>query len=197
MKSQTLGLVIILNLLALPGYAATNQLNQASQMWQINPANSHVSFSVKNMGLTVKGKFNSVTGDVAYNGHNFEGASVRASVDPGSIDTGMGPRDHHLKSKDFFNVTKFPEMQFHSEKVVPAADGSFDIVGILTMHGVPQEVTLKAAPMTKPAIGADGKAHISTEATANLNRKDFSIGGLAASTISSNVDIQLKIDLQK
>ena len=175
-------------------FAATSPANQD---WQIDQGKSQICFSLKNMGLPVKGKFKVVAGKVVYDGNKISEAVVHATIDPASIDTGIGLRDHHLKGKDFFNISKFSEIEFQSTKIVPAAGGSFDILGSLKMHGVAEEVTLKAAPLTKPVVDKDGKTHISTQATASLNRKDFSIGGIAASSASNSVDIQLKIDLRK
>ena len=169
----------------------------ASASWRIDPKNSSVEFAVKNLGLGVRGKFTAVSGNVNYDEKHADSAKVEASIDAASIDTGLGSRDHHLRSKDFFNVAKFPRFEFRSSKVDVTRAGDLDIHGSLNMHGVPEEITLHAKALSAPSQGADGKTHIQTTATAHLNRKDFSIGGLTAASISNNVDIELKVDLVK
>jgi len=169
----------------------------ASDSWRINPKNSSIEFAVKNMGLGVEGKFATVSGDVTYDEKHLELATVEASIDAASINTGLSLRDHHLKGKDFFNVAKFPRLEFRSDKVEAEPDGDFIIRGSLCMHGVSEEITLHAKPLSQPVQGADGKKHISTSAAAQLNRKDFAIGGFTAASISNQVNIELKIDLVK
>ena len=168
----------------LPAIAATGDT------WRIDPDKSSINFAVKNMGLTVKGKFAQVAGTVKYDGKNLSAASVKSEIVTSSIKTGIGPRDHHLKSGDFFNAGKFPDIQFQSNKIIANDSGAFDIVGVLNMHGVSEEVTLHARPLSQPTAG-----RMHTYATAQLNRKDFSIGGFAAASVSNNVDIQMHIDL--
>ncbi len=168
----------------------------AGDTWKINPEGSSVKFSLKNMGLPVNGHFKSVTGEVHYDGKHLEAADVKTSIEIASIDTGIGPRDHHLKSKDFFNVAQFPQALFESSRIEKQSDGSFLVIGKLTLHGVAEEIKLEARPL-KESSDSGGQKHLSTEATADLRRKDFGIGGFAAATISNPVSVSLVIDLTK
>ena len=101
----------------------------AVDIWKINPAGSAVKFEVKNFGSAVNGNFKKVTGQVQYDGKHLEKADVKASVEVGSIDTGIGARDHHLESKEFFDVSKFPQATFVSQAIESQPDGSFLING--------------------------------------------------------------------
>jgi polyisoprenoid-binding protein YceI len=185
--SITISAVVSLATLSMPAFAANNT-------WKINPAASSVKFSVKNMGLPVNGHFNSVTGEVHYDGKHLEGADVKTSIEIASIDTGIGSRDHHLRGKDFFNVSQFPQAVFESSKIETQPDGSFLVIGKLTLHGVAEEIKLNAKPL-RESVDKSGQKHLTTEATADLKRKDFRIGGFAAATISNSVTINLVIDL--
>lgn len=188
-RSLALSAVLSLSTLSTPTLAADNT-------WKVNPAASSVKFSLKNMGLPVDGHFNSVTGEVHYDGKHLESADVKTSVETASIDTGIGPRDHHLKSKDFFNVSQFPQAIFESSKIETQPDGSFVITGKLTLHGISQEIKLNAKPL-KEVADKSGHKHLTTEATTELKRKDFKIGGFAAATISNPVTVALVVDLTK
>jgi polyisoprenoid-binding protein YceI len=162
--------------------------------WRIDPSASSVQFHVKNMGLSADGKFTKVTGEVTYNDKDLSESSVLANIDTGSIDTGMGMRDNHLKSKDFFNVAKFPEAEFRSSKIEVQPSGNFKLIGTLSLHGVSQGVILEAKPLTKKVDQA-GHNHLVALASTNLRRKQFGIGGITAATISDQVKIDLAIDM--
>ena len=88
------------------------------------------------MGFNSDGKFTKLTGEVLYNDKDFSESSVQANIATGSIDTGMGMRDKHLKSKDFFNVVKFPEAEFRSSKIEMQPSGNFKLIGTLSLHGI-------------------------------------------------------------
>jgi polyisoprenoid-binding protein YceI len=188
--SLTVSAVVSLATLSMPALAA-------NETWKINSAGSSVKFSVKNLGLPVSGHFNDVTGEVHYDGKHLEGADIKSSIEIASIDTGIGRRDHHLQGKDFFNVSQFPQAVFESSKIETQPDGSFLVIGKLTLHGVVEEIKLDAKPLRESA-DKSGQKHLTSEATADLKRKDFGIGGgLTAATISNAVTVNLVMDLTK
>lgn len=198
MNNSILSLALALSLTAgasLPTESAqTTQSAQAT--WKINSANSQFKFHLKNMGLPVDGKFTKLAGDIIYDGKDLANATVSATVDTSSIETGIGMRDNHLKGKDFFNIAKFPAATFTSSKIDVKPNGEFQITGKLSLHGIPQEVILDATPL-KEQVDSSGITHLQTTASASLKRKSFGIGGLAAATIGNDVNLDLKIDLIK
>jgi polyisoprenoid-binding protein YceI len=192
MKSALISLSLLFTLTGwISGRAQAAQPN-----WRIDPEASSVKFHIKNMGMSVDGKFAKVTGLVNYDGKNLAAASVQANVDTGSIDTGIGPRDSHLKTKDFFDAAKFPEAEFRSSKIEVKPSGDFQITGNFSLHGVSKVVTLEAAPLTTK-VYPSGEKHLVASASTKLLRKDFGIGGLAAMTVGNDVTIDLTIDLVK
>lgn len=166
----------------------------AAPVWKINPDASSMTFKLKNMGAPVDGKFGKLSGDVSYDGKNLAKAVVKAKVDTASIDTKNEKRDDHLRTKDFFDVASFPVAEFNSSKIEVAKDGNFKIQGTLNLHGVSQPVTLAAGPLKETVDGA-GKKHLQASASTEVERKTYSIGGIAAATISNEVAINLVIDL--
>ncbi len=168
----------------------------AESKWHIDPTRSSVQFHLKNMGLPTDGKFTKITGEVTYDDKDLSQSTVQANIDTGSIDTGIGMRDNHLKSKDFFNVAKFPEAEFRSSKIEVLPSGHFKLVGTLSLHGVSQDVILDAKPLSEKVDPA-GHNHLIASASTTLRRKSFNIGGIGAATIADNVTIDLAIDMVK
>lgn len=174
-----------------------------SDQWKIDPSHSGASFSVRHMMISnVKGDFGDVAGKVTYDGKNLSKASVQATIDATTIDTNEAKRDEHLKGDDFLNVKKFPELKFVSTKVVPKKDGSFDLIGNLTMHGVTKKVTLKGEPLTKAIKDPYGNTRMGASATTKVNRKDFGISfdktmDNGGALVGDEVKIDLNIELIK
>jgi polyisoprenoid-binding protein YceI len=111
--------------------------------WEIDPAHSSIEFSVKHMGIAnVKGRFTDFQGTIEV-GEDAWSAKARGTVKVASIDTGDEKRDEHLRSADFFDVDKFPQMTFESTRVEPIDDDSTRVFGNLTMHGVTREIKLE------------------------------------------------------
>ena len=147
---------------------------------------------------TVHGSFHGVSGVVTFDPANLSKSSVTATIDVSTVDTGVTPRDNHLKSPDFFDVAKFPTIAFKSTSVVKAGD-HYDVTGDLTIHGVTKSVVLKLEEPSKEQIGMDKKAHRGFTATVTINRKDFglSFAGTSASgdaVLGDDVKIELDVD---
>lgn len=190
MKSQLLALSLASYLFA--GFCSAAE--SAQFKWHINPNSSTLTFHLNNMGMPVNGKFTKLSGEVTYNDNALDSSTVQARIDTSSIDTGLGLRDQHLKSNDFFNVVKFPDADFRSVKIQVKPNGAFQIFGTLSLHGVSQQLILDAKPLTKQVDQA-GHNHLLASASTSLKRKQFGIGGITAMTVGDDVTIDLSIDL--
>jgi polyisoprenoid-binding protein YceI len=143
--------------------------------WTIDPAHTNVEFAVRHLMIsTVKGRFGDVKGTVALDLANPAAAQVDVTIGATSIDTRNSDRDAHLRSADFFDVEKFPELRYVSRKVDVLPDGTFRVVGDLTIRGVSREVSLAA---TLEGTGADpwGGHRAGFSATGKINRGDFGL----------------------
>ena len=172
---------------------------QATQ-WKIDPMHSEADFAIKHMSIsTVHGTFRGISGTITYDPANVAKSGVEASIDVTSVDTGVAPRDKHLKSPDFFDTDKFPTMTFKSTGVHKAGD-HYDVVGDLTLHGVTKQVVLKLDGPGKEEPGMDGKSvHRGFTATTTINRKDFGLswgGTLKSGDAVLGDEVKIELDIE-
>lgn len=161
--------------------------------WKIDTNHSSADFSVQNQGSNVvNGRFTKVSGTVAWDDSDVTKSQVQATIDAGSIDTGIAKRDEDLRTTSFFDVARYPTITFKSTSV---SGGGNDVMvnGDLTMHGVTNAVTLKVSDI-KNKDSKKGKTR-SFKATTKLKRSDFHVGA-AAGTIADDITITLDIKLE-
>jgi polyisoprenoid-binding protein YceI len=191
MKMRTLSLTA----LSLALVAGTVQ----AETYNVDKAHSEVLFSVRHMGVSrVTGRFNDFTGVVNGDPTKPGESSVEFTIKAASIDTNDAGRDKHLRSADFFDVEKFPELTFKSSKITAKGQNQFDVTGTLTMHGVAKEVTLPVT-LAGPVKDPRGNEKVGFEATTKLNRKDYGITwnrALDAGGVVVSDEVQVTINLE-
>ncbi|MBM4161153.1 MAG: YceI family protein, partial [Ignavibacteria bacterium] len=113
--------------------------------WKLDKAHSNVGFSVKHMVISdVTGNFGDFDIRLTSSKDDFSDASVEATIKVASIDTDNERRDNHLKSDDFFNAEKFPEIRFKGVSFQKVGDKQYKITGDLTIRDVTKRVTFDA-----------------------------------------------------
>ena len=126
--------------------AATTAQRAKTRTWQLDPTHSSVEFAVKHMMMTtVRGRFKDVGATLTGDRDHPEEAGVEAIIDVASIDTGVADRDAHLRSADFFDAERFPQLTFRSTRVenAPKNEGDrFRVVGDLVIRDSSMEVVL-------------------------------------------------------
>ena len=166
----------------------------AFDTYTIDPVHTSVQFSVKHMVISsVHGIFRDVSGTINYDPKDPTKGSVEVHIKAASINTGSDNRDNHLRSPDFLDVEKFPELTFKSTQIEKSGDG-YIARGPLTIHGVSKDV---AIPFT---IGgtikdAKGNTRFGAEASVTINRKDFGLTWNRAVEGGMLVGDDVKIDL--
>jgi polyisoprenoid-binding protein YceI len=177
--------------------ASTSQ-QVGTSTWAIDPVHSSVEFAVKHMMVaTAKGRFTGFSGTIQLDPANPASASVEATVDLTSVDTGNAQRDGHLKTDDFFSADKFATATFRSTRVEVVDDENAKVYGELTIRDVTKEVVLDVE-FEGQGKDAYGKQRAGFTATAAINRLDFGIkwnpaletGGFA---VSNRVKLTLHI----
>jgi polyisoprenoid-binding protein YceI len=142
--------------------------------WELDKAHSEVGFAVKHMMIsTVKGKFTGFDATVALDPTNIEAASVEATIDVGSIQTGEEQRDAHLKSADFFDAETHPKIVFKS-KSVKRNGGEIVATGDLTIKDTTKEITLKGN-VEGPAKDPWGNQRVGFSLSSEIDREAFGL----------------------
>jgi polyisoprenoid-binding protein YceI len=171
-----------------------------STRWTLDPAHSHVSFSVRHMMISnVRGEFSKVTGQASYDASNPAASQLSVSIDVASINTREEKRDAHLRSADFFDVENHPTMTFVSKTVRPRGDG-LEVVGQLTIRGTSREVTLGLEEITPQFADPWGNLRIGASARTKVRRSDFGMRWNAALEaggvlVGDEVSIQIEAEL--
>ena len=165
---------------------------------QADPAHSSASFSVKHMMVsTVRGEFSKLTSTLVWDKDDPTRSNVVAKIDAASVDTHNEKRDGHLKSPDFFDAGKCPEITFKSNKIEKAGD-KYKVVGDLTMHCVTKPVTLEAEA-SGPVKTPWGGSSYGVAATGTINRKDFGLvwnKALESGGVVVSDEVKLNLDLE-
>ena len=143
--------------------------------YTIDLSHSHVNFKVKHLAIsTVSGRFTDFSGTFQFDPDKMSEASGSVKINVASIDTDIADRDKHLRSADFFDVEKYPEMTFTSSSVTVIDASNFELTGDLTLHGVTKPVTLKVeyGGMIKDPWG---KTRVAFTAEGKLKRSDYGL----------------------
>lgn len=161
---------------------------KSQTLMPVNPG-SKVTFKVENHvligGGTVTGTLENFTGNIVFNPNRIREASFDVSVRIGSISTGIGLRDRHLKKNEYFNEPKYPVARIRSTEVVQSSKaGVWLLRGQLTLKGVSRSIEL---PFTaKP----QGKGWL-FQGQLNLNRRDYNVG--PDNSIDDNVNVSISV----
>jgi polyisoprenoid-binding protein YceI len=167
--------------------------------WNIDSAHSGVTFSIRHMVVSkVRGRFTKFNGTLTIDDGDLSHSVVDATIDASSIDTSTPQRDTHLRSGDFFDVERFPEIRFRSTRVEKLSDERYRVVGDLTIRDVTREVALDVeyAGRGKDPWGND---RVAFAAKTTIDRKDFGLkwnqvletgGVLVGDRVEIDLDVQ-------
>lgn len=174
----------------------------AAIKWVIDPTHSEIQFKIRHLMITnVTGSFQAFSSTVETNDDDFSTAKIHFSAKVDSITTGNEQRDGHLKSADFFETAKYPEIIFEANGLTKKGGDDYEVEGNLTMHGVTQKVKLvvEAGGVVKDPYGQT-KAGFSV--SAKINRKDFGLNWNAVTeaggvVVSDEVKISAEVQYVK
>jgi polyisoprenoid-binding protein YceI len=150
----------------------TARSTETAKTYVIDKTHSDVSFQVRHLVTKVRGRFADFDAEIRAVPEAPEESSVRFTIRTASIDTDLPDRDQHLRSADFFDADKHPEITFVSSRIRSAGDDRYDVTGLLTLRGVAREMTL---PVSFLGFVSDprGNEKAGFETEVVLNRKDF------------------------
>jgi len=148
--------------------------------WTIDPSHSEIQFKVKHMMITtVTGSFKEFSSEVETQGDDFTTAKIKFQAATASVFTNADQRDEHLKSADFFDVEKYPELKFESISLEKVDDENFTLNGNLTIRDITKPVKLD---VEVGGIGKDpwGNLKAGFSLTGRINRKEWGLNWNAA-----------------
>lgn len=170
-----------------------------SDKWELIRSNSHIEFSAARVVLSpVKGKVTNFSAVLnSFSDNDFSGAEVEVKASVSSITTGVLKRDAELKSPNYFNAAKFPDIIFKSKSFKKAGSQLYEVAGDLTMHGITKPVKLKA----HCTLNTDSKNQTQTavfKISTLIDRLDFAIGkGTSANLVSNEVQLNSVVEFRK
>jgi polyisoprenoid-binding protein YceI len=175
------GAAVLLAAIALPAWAQQ----------KLVPAQSDISFTSRQMGVPVDGKFRRFDAQVAFDPKKPDAARIGLTVDLASVSFGAAETEAEVVKPEWFNTSKFPQASFQSSSVKATGPGKFDVAGKLTIKGQARDLVV---PVTLSQAGAITTAVGSFP----LKRLDFKIGeGEWADTsmVANDVVVRFKLVL--
>lgn len=165
--------------------------------WKVDASHTNVGFSVRHMMVSkVRGRFTGVEGTLNGDPADLTGATIDFTIDASSIHSNNEDRDNHLRSADFFDVEKYPNITFKSTNIVKNGD-NYNITGDMTIKDVTKQVTFEAEYLGsgKNPWGVDVAAF---EANTQISREEFGLtwnqaleaGGVL---VGDKIDIEMEL----
>lgn len=168
-------------------------INAQTKKLKVERNHSSVNFTlpIANGITAIQGMFTDFAIEMDIENNDFTTAKISATIQAKSINTGIPDRDDHLRTTDFFDVEKYPEITFKSTKVIQVKDKNYLAKGIVEMHGIAKEMEI-------PFIynGELGKNTLGFSATFSLNRLDFNIAkDFTHDTIPNFLGNEVKVEI--
>ncbi|KIL52054.1 YceI family protein [Jeotgalibacillus soli] len=171
-----------------------------TKKWALDPTHSSIDFSVKHMMISrVKGSFNSFSADIEADVNDLSTATINFTIDASSIDTRTTDRDNHLRSADFFDVEKYPNITFKSTDVKKVSDDEYELIGDVTIKDVTKQETFKVEfegagkdPWGNEKAGFSANGKLSRSAYGLTWNQALEAGGvLVGDEIKFNIQVQV------
>lgn len=166
----------------------------SADQYQIDPVHSITLFRVKHVDAGyIYGVFTGVTGEISFDPQAPEKASIAVAVKTTALSTFNADRDTHLKSPDFFNVEKSPDMAFKSTSCRKVGDHTYEITGDFTLLGVTKRITFKA-DHTGVGKGMKGETRAGFEAVFTIKRSDFGMIKFLPTVVADEVTLTISLE---
>jgi polyisoprenoid-binding protein YceI len=154
-----------------------------------------VGFSIRHFVAKVPGRFGSFSGTITVDRENMANNRVEATIVAASIDTGNQKRDTHLRSADFFEVSRFPTITFKSTAWTKTGNDTYEVTGDLTIKDVTKPVVLNVTALGF-GPGARGAQLSGWEATTRINKKEFNVTDPALVDVALGNEVTILINIE-
>lgn len=177
---------------------STETVSEEKTLYALDPSHSTVEFSVRHLMISkVRGRFAAFQGSIELAPGSDIPQAVGVTIDAKSIDTREEQRDNHLRSADFFDVERYPNLTFESTRI-EGTPSDLRVTGNLTMHGVTKEVTLEAE-FEGHASDPWGGQRVGYSAKTTVNRKDFGLSwnqALETGGVMVSDEVRIELNVQ-
>lgn len=170
--------------------------------WTIDPAHSKISFSARHMVITeVTGQFDKFDLKMTTEGEEFTNSNIEFTIDAQSVNTGIQDRDNHLRSADFFEAEKYPELKFVSKTIKKTDDEEYKMTGDMTIRDITKEIELDVT-YGGQIVDPWGNTRAGFSIKGKLNRFDFglrwnSLIEAGGAVVSKNINILCTVEVIK
>ena len=171
---------------------------QAEGTYVTDQGHTEIVFGWSHAGVSLQhGEFTKAEGTLEL-AEKMEDSKISVVVDAASLNSGFEPLDKHLKSADFFEVEKYPEITFTSTSVIEKEENMLEVTGDMTIHGVTKPVVLEAVlthkgehPLGKNLDYYKGE-WIAFSATTEIDHQAFGVGGFSTGPITIEINTEMK-----
>lgn len=181
-------------LLIVTAFVAITAFTKLNDTWTNDDPHSQLGFTVTHLGISdVSGTFNDFDVTVKSTKPDFSDASFELTARTASIDTRVEARNNHLKSADFFDVEKYPTLNFKSTSIKPSGKNQYKLTGDLSIHGVTKQVTMDLLYKGSVENPMSKKQTAGFQLTGTIKRSDFAIGSKFPDAMVSD-EVRIKAD---
>jgi polyisoprenoid-binding protein YceI len=174
-------------------------LQASAQQWQLDAVHTNFFFAVKHTYATVRGQFMDFSGDVYFDPDNPAKSRFDFVIKVNSVDTKVSKRDTHLRSPDFFDAAKYPEITFKSSRVSRGGDNIYIVEGTLTIKDVSRDLALEFVyhgQKENPLKAGEIVAGLDT--TLTIDRLEYHVGDgkfYKMGIVGKDIDILFTVEL--
>jgi len=171
----------------------------AQTNWTVDKAHSKVGFSVTHLVITdVEGYFKNYDATITTKGDDLTTANIDFTINTSSIFTDNNDRDNHLRSDDFFNAEKYPQMTFKGKSMKKVSENKYKLVGDFTIRDVTKQVELDVK-YNGTVKDPRGNIKAGFKVTGEIDRFDYNLKWnktIEAGSLVVGKEVELVIDLQ-
>lgn len=187
---------VLASVVLLAGFAAAAvHAAPAPDNYKLDGVHSYAFFRVVHLGVTKNyGRFDDVSGSVQV--ADGVPTSLEVTIKAASVNTGNQKRDDHLRGPDFFNAKQFPAITFKSKEIKKADDGTLDVTGDFSLHGVTKSISVKVGKIGGPLKDPWGATRIGGEAMFKIKRSEYGMSFMPEA-LADDVEILVSLEATK
>jgi polyisoprenoid-binding protein YceI len=184
-------------------FISTLIVSAQTTKWLVDDTHAKIGFKVTHFGISeTEGKFTKFSGTVLSDKPDFSDAKIEFTIDVNSVNTDNEQRDTHLKSADYFDAVKYPQIGFKGKSMTSVGKNKYKLKGDFTMHGVTKEIVLDVIYRGTVPMDPFGNTKAGFKITGLIDRTQWGLnwtGKLAGGDllVGNDVDLECNIELNK